>query len=208
MKYLGILAAVAVVLVGFIYYLLFATPIYKPADDVGVSVVPSATESEVTEVEPRQGVGTLSNLRLLGENLECTILYEDENTFSTVEGTYFVSDGDMRGDFLTEAPDLSGQVLSSIIVKDDMMYMWSEIEGELYGVKVDLALVEDDAVDTNEPVDLDADVEYDCKPWPQVDRTVFEPPSSVLFQDVSALLRGGMQYGTIYDEALIPEFAP
>lgn len=198
-KYLGVVIVLSLVLVGIIYYMLFAAPIYKSTNEAGVPSPLPTTEAEAIKPEPRQGVGTLTALRLLGENLECTISHEDENTQSKVEGTYFVSAGDMRGDFLTEAPDLSGQVLSSIIIKDNMMYVWSEIEGDLYGMKVDLVLVEDDSVKTNEPVSLDANVVYDCKPWPNVDRTVFDPPSSVLFQDMSVLLQGGMQYGTIYD---------
>jgi hypothetical protein len=122
-------------------------------------------------------------------------------------GTYFVSDGSMRGDFLTAAPDMSGEILSSMIIDAGMMYVWSEIEGGMYGVKMDLSKVADTEVESREPVSMDATVDYDCKPWLIVDRTVFVPPATVLFQDMSQLMQGGMEYGTIYEggEIAIPE---
>jgi len=202
MKYVGILAATALVIVGFIYYMLFAAPAYEMTDRAAESTAQyevSETKDNARNIEPRQGFGTLTELRLLGDNLECTVSFTDEENNTVVEGTYFVSENNMRGDFLTDAPDLSGQVLTSMIIKDNISYVWSEIEGQTYGMKVDLSLAESAAVDTNEPIDPDAVVKYDCKPWPNVDGTVFEPPRGVLFQDMSALLRSGMEYGTIYE---------
>jgi hypothetical protein len=106
----------------------------------------------------------------------------------------------MRGDFLTPTPDLSGQVLSSMIINDSYFYVWTEIEGQSYGIKTDLSLPSDATLDAREPVPLDDIVMYNCKPWKNVDRTVFVPPSTVLFQDSNELMQGGMEYGTIYEE--------
>lgn len=189
--------------------MLFAAPAYELTDKAAESAAQyevSDTTTVTGEVEPKQGFGTLAELRLLGENLECTVSFTDEENNTSVEGTYFVSGNNMRGDFLTDAPDLSGQILTSMIIKDNISYVWSEIEGEMYGMKMDLSLAESTSADTNEPIDMDATVSYDCKPWPLVDGTVFEPPQTVLFQDMNALLRSGMEYGTIYNEGVRPEF--
>lgn len=203
MKYVGILGLLAVLLVGFGYYTLFATPANETADQIGSDR--EAFSVEATDVvleeknEPKQGIGTLDELRLLGEDLECKIVYAPNDGSASVEGTYFVSDGNMRGDFLTDLPDLSGQMLSSMIIDGTTMYMWSEIEGETYGAKMALSSL-DATANTNEPVSLDADVTYDCVVWENVDTTVFLPPSDTLFQDLDTAFGVGMEYGTIFQE--------
>lgn len=200
MRKVLLLGVVAVGIIGFVYFTLFATPAQQMANEARESTEEFSVESATAPAValPREGEGTLEFLRLLGEDLECTIRYEDTEEQRVVEGTYFVSDGSMRGDFLTESPDLSGQVLSSMIIDGQNMYIWSDIDGQQYGMKVQLASVVDPAVDTREPVALDEAVRYDCKPWPAVDRTVFTPPATVIFQDMSTLMQSGMEYGTIY----------
>lgn len=208
MKNVLILAVAAVVIAGFAYFALFSTPANELAgeaedtmDELSVETTPAP---EVPE--PRQGKGTLDSLRLLNEDLECTVSYTNIEQQSKVEGTYFVSDGSMRGDFLTESPDLTGQILSSMIIDDGLMYMWSEIEGEQYGFKMDLSKASTPEVASQEPVSLDTEVDYDCKVWTNVDRTVFTPPATVLFRDMSQLMQGGMEYGTVYEAGdMVPE---
>lgn len=201
MKYITILGLVLVSIIAFGYYTLFSSPANETASEAeAIQDQLSEEKAEaIVEFEPQQGAGSLRSLQLLGVDLECAIVHEDSEQGTAVEGTYFVSDGDMRGDFLTESPDLSGQVLSSMIVTDSVMYIWSEIEGESYGMKVDLAAAEESSMHTQEAVPLDANVQYDCKPWKNVDRTVFEPPADVLFQDMNDLIPAGMEYGTIYN---------
>lgn len=210
MRNVLILGLVAVGIAGFGYFALFSTPAQHMAEEAKESADELSAESTKTPAvaEPREGTGTLEYLRLLGEDLECVILYEDTERQHTVEGTYFVSAGSMRGDFLTESPDLTGKVLSSMIIDGQDMYVWSDIEGQLYGMKVDLSLTANGVVDTHEPVALDKAVRYDCKPWPNVDRTVFTPPATVMFQDMSTLMQSGMEYGTVYDREtmMAPEF--
>ncbi len=202
MKNIAILAVVAIALLTFGYITLFSTPAQKMADEAAEVAAELSLDSTSTTsaAASRQGTGSLEMLRLLGEDLECTIIYTDSDQKTSVEGTYFVSAGNMRGDFLTPTPDLSGQVLSSMIIDDTNFYVWTEIEGQSYGIKTDLSLPSDATLDAREPVPLDNAVAYDCKPWKNVDRTVFVPPSTVLFQDSNELMQGGMEYGTIYEE--------
>lgn len=200
MKYFVFFGIAIVAIAVFAYFLIFSTPGSKSdLNDMtnNESVETTSTVNKTTA--PLSGVSTLEALRLRGDNLECTISYTPDETKEKVEGTYFVSDGNIRGDFLTPAPDLNGQILSSIIINHPLMYIWSEIEGELYGIKVDLTTTEATATEKNQPVSLTANINYDCKPWENVDRTVFEPPSTVLFQDMGSLMKAGMEYGTIYE---------
>jgi len=202
MRNVLLLGIVAVGLLVFGYYALFATPAQKMASEAKEVSEELSIESKdtVTESVTRQGTGSLEMLRLLGENLECKISYTEAKQGSVVEGTYFVNDGNMRGDFLTESPDLSGQILSSMIINETTMYIWSEIDGTMYGMKMDRSLVDDATYDAREPVPLDAVVNYDCTPWKNVDRTVFVPPSTVLFQEVGEMISSGMEYGTVYED--------
>lgn len=207
------LAAIAIVVAGFAYYALFWDQGSLPATttDTGKATAeqtePSATATS-SEREPFSGTGSLRELQARGEALECSITYTDATTESDVSGTYFVANDKLRGDFLTDSPDLNGQILTSMIIDGETMYTWTEIEGEQYGMQVALAAIETGDVDANEPVPLDADVEFTCTPWPDVDNTIFLPPSDVIFRDMTDLMQGGMEYGTIYDSGEMPTMPP
>lgn len=147
------------------------------------------------------GVGTLSKLQNLGTNVECKISYNAPELETPIEGTYFVAGSNVRGDFELEIPELGGTSVSSIIFTDEMFYSWSEIAGQTYGVKISIdTMSQMDGADTREPIPSDVDLSYNCVEWKDVDYSIFEPPSQVLFQDMSSLLEGGMEYGTIYNE--------
>ncbi|MEY3784345.1 MAG: hypothetical protein RLZZ230_667 [Candidatus Parcubacteria bacterium] len=203
MKYLAILGVAAFMLIGFVYYTLFITPAHDLSQEAGDSLAKLADDSKVVPprpVVPEQGTGTLNSLRLLGANAECTIVYKPADGTSAIEGTYFVSGGSMRGDFLIDMPEVSEKVLSSMILNGADVYVWSVISGQSYGVKMATADVSQTEGRSNTPVGLDVDVEYKCKPWAVVDGSVFVPPSNVLFKDAKELQKTGMEYGTVYEE--------
>lgn len=203
MKYVIALGFVAVIVGVFAYTALFDSP---GAANMNGEVEQADTindSKDTTEVvsENRSGKSTLEALRQLGEDVECTISYEDESTGESVEGTFFIADGRTRGDFLTETPDLQGQALSSIILDGDMFYTWSEIEGQRYGMKMNTSVIENaGGQEPQQYVEMNKEVQYDCVPWQNVDNTVFVPPSDVLFQDFGAMIEAGMEYGTIYEQ--------
>lgn len=200
MKYVTILGVLAILVAVLAYYMFFAvSPDSKLINDQ-VSVDAEKFVQNETSLIPLKGTGTLESLRLLNKNLECTILHTPSNQTASVEGTYFVSEGNIRGDFLTDSPDLSGQILSSVIINETTMYTWTEIEGDMYGTKMNLSTVDETKSLTKQSVSLDSSVKYDCKNWENVDRTVFVPPSEVLFKDVSEIIQTGMEYGTVYEE--------
>ncbi|MEZ4195230.1 MAG: hypothetical protein R3B53_02420 [Candidatus Paceibacterota bacterium] len=138
-------------------------------------------ETSSTEVKPvaspTSGNDTLRSLLSRAEDLECTIAYTNETSGQAVEGTYFTSQGKMRGDFIVPGP--SGEMVSSMIMRDQTMYSWTEIEGETYGMKIDLATMESQKTtgtgpDTREPVPLDEAVNYSCKAWENVDGSILK----------------------------------
>ena len=203
-KNIILFGAIATLIIGFGYYTLFSSPasdtvsrLEKERDEL---LVEGSESGDVETSKPRRGTGTLEYLRLLEENIECSIISRIDDNETEMEGTYFVSNGSMRGDFLTDSPDLSGQVLSSIIIDKDNVFIWSEIEGEMYGMKMSIPQVSDTELNTGLPVSINEEVNYDCKPWEAVDNTVFLPPSNVLFRDLNDLMNTGMEYGNIYEQ--------
>lgn len=203
MKNLAILGTIAVLLAGFIYYTLFITPAHEIAQEASDSISQLDAEAEAkvsTPTVPEQGDDTLESIRLTGASAECTISYTPTNGSAPVEGTYFVNEGKMRGDFLTTTPEMEGQILSSMIMTEDQLYVWSEIEGKSYGFKTPKGTLNESEDGVKTPIGLETKVDYQCKPWKEIDSSIFIPPSDVLFNDMSALQRTGMEYGTIYEE--------
>lgn len=140
------------------------------------------------------GIDTLGNLQAQGKNLECQVVYETAGQNQVTEGTYFTSNGNLRGDFVVPSPDFGSTIVSSMIVGGSSMYVWSKIGDDTFGFKSDIT--NDSEIDSNEPVPLDAEVKFTCTEWENVDGSVFIPPADVQFKDLGAVIDAGMEYGT------------
>ena len=143
------------------------------------------------------GISTLTELAAKGSDLECQVVYEQVGAEGDVEGTFFTSKGNYRGDFMVPAAEFGGKILSSMIVGNNSMYVWSTINNEKFGFKTDIASGQSNKVDAKEPVPLDKPVKYSCVDWDEVDGSVFVPPADVTFQDLDAVIDAGMEYGTV-----------
>lgn len=204
MKYLIGLSVLTLVIIIGAYFWLFSDEQFQTVQeemDEAVAQLESQSEDQDSKVE-LNGFGTMNDLLGRKKNLECQIT-TIENTV-TDEGTFFVADQKIRGDFITMSPDMSGESVSSIIVTNDTMYIWTEIEGELYGVKIKTDATQQADIQTQAPVGLDERVKYSCQNWARVDYSIFIPPSDVMFQDSSQVIQGGMEYGTVYEEGEMP----
>jgi hypothetical protein len=201
MKYVMILGALALAVVGFAAFALFGSGPTEPAVTSTGSAPAEVQPSDATADQPLTGRGSLNDLMALSADLECELRYQPSDQSASVDGTYFVSNGQMRADFLVWSAELGNQV-SSMIVRSDTTYVWSEIDGETYGMSFETALLQEgeNEVADSAVVSMDDEVEYTCRAWRNVDPSVFLPPSDVRFQDYSDLMQQGMQYGTIYEE--------
>ena len=202
MKYVGILSVAAVLLVGFAYYTLFAGPSTPEMSERSSDSQPIA---EVIPVDPLDqerdefaGAGTMAELIARDQALECQLTYIPNPLENEIVGSLFTADGKVRGDFLVPTPDLSGKMLSSVIFDGTTLYSWSEIEGELYGFKLATNSFVSDSENDTAPIPDDTEVQYTCLTWPAVDYTIFEPPTAVLFTDMTDF-SGVMETGTIYE---------
>jgi len=152
---------------------------------------------------PLVGNNSIQNLVAQNKSLECAISYsetEEYGAVSTLEGSVFTDEGKMRGDFLITVD--GNQNVHSMIIEEKTMFYWSEIEGEKYGVEVQLEAYgsNNGEVSAKEPITLDAPVAYECKEWKNVDRSVFETPNDIIFSGFDDILKRGMEYGNIYDD--------
>ena len=161
--------------------------------------------------EPTSGTSSLQELLSKGEDLECSISYKNPLVVALdgviaeepVTGTFFTSGGKMRGDFIL--PEAVAGSVSSLIMRDNTMYNWSEIAGEKYGMKYDLATrakaeSSGDTPEAKSPVPFDQSVSYECKPWENVDGSIFESPTDVMFKDVTDMKNINMEYGNTYEQ--------
>lgn len=201
MKIIIPLLIAGVVVVVLFFYGLFGGPTDKnnssSTDDAAV-----IDNQDAPNANPKKlsGETTFDALATLGQNLECRISYDDPERTEPVVGTYFVSNGQIRGDFEVPAPELGNEVVSSIIISGGQFYSWSEIDGEAYGIKATISNDEFGKEDmTHQPVPDDASVSYECTEWKNVDESIFVPPADVLFQDMADLFEAGMEYGTVYE---------
>lgn len=201
MRYLTPLVVLAIVVAGFAYYALFlpATP------DIGAlqreaAMSQPAESTNPPAAEPTRasilGEGSLYSLLTRGDSLECQITYIPNPVEAEVVGSFFTNAGSARGDFIVPTPDLSGQMVSSIIITDNTIWQWSDIDGELVGSKQAADLTTDTLERLLSPVGFTTTVQYDCLTWPSVDQTIFEPPSSVTFTDAAEAV---FEEGIIYE---------
>ncbi len=203
MKYIKILGLIIVCIMGLAYYFIIYDA-YLPVKTLPMEKVVVATP-ELIKINKKSlsGVGTLEEIRLRDEDLECKISYEN---IDLVEGTYFVSKGNLRGDFLSDSPELDGKILSSVVINNSTLYFWSEIDEELYGVKTNVLKDRDLAFEKRNSIPFGVKLKYDCKKWEKVDRSLFIPPLDILFKDENALFESDMEYGTVYEEGQLMEF--
>lgn len=189
------LVLAALICAGLVYQLLFRDGGQK-SDSGGAAVTTVPLSPPPLEL-PLSGVGTLQSLLDRKVSLECQIMYDSPDYEADVEGTYFVNNNKVRGDFIIAAPELGEQVVSSVIMDETDIYYWSVIDGESFGFVSSRAGAQNsEAVKKSEPVAMDADVRYVCKPWTVIDGSIYVPPSGVNFQDFGTLMEAGMEYGT------------
>lgn len=157
----------------------------------GFSTGPNSATSEeehmaMEENEPISGEGTLRSLLALGKDLTCDFAYTSDEDART-EGTVYLSGERMRGNFTMMMDD---QHMEAHTIRDgETAYVWGTTPYGEMATKFNIMEDEGDDSDSSEQsIDLDESVEYDCRGW-SVDGSMFTPPSDVQFQDLSAQMQ-------------------
>ena len=132
------------------------------------------------------GKGTLRSLFAMTKDTVCT--YKGTNAQGSVSGTMYISGNMMRGDFTTTGQG-EGAVDSHMIKNGDTVFAWTGNQG----AKMDMKMLESKSADgatasQQNGLDLNQNVEYDCKDWTK-DASKFTPPTSVTFMDIAAMMK-------------------
>lgn len=194
-KLLGVIALMMVVgALGYLW-LLSRTP-----TATGIPVEPVATSTSGATLPPEiplSGRGPLRELFNTGRNLECQVWQGSSDSSPEMEGSVFLSSGKLRGDFIASVNGTT--TVTSLIMADGRLYTWSIIDGRGYGVEVPMSDgVASSTVDVRAPLTLDQSVRFACKAWGNIDKSIFTPPTDVLFRDMNTIVEQGMEYGTTY----------
>lgn len=143
------------------------------------------TSTTLTTLEPgTSGAGeqTLAELLALGTSQTCTFTQADG------EGTVYVANGKMRGDF-TSLTD--GKTMVSHMISDGATaYTW--VDGMPTGFKIAMNAAQA-AGQQPGTVDVNQKFAYTCSPW-NADTNAFTPPAGMQFNDLAALT-GGLPTG-------------
>lgn len=203
MKFVLPLVVLAVIVAGFAYYTLFAGPrieVPPPVSQAPVETMPA--DDQPAARESFTGAGTLYSLLTRGDSLECAITYIPNPLEPEVMGSMFTNEGQVRGDFVVPTPDLSGQMVTSIIISEGTVWQWTDIDGELVGSQRQADFTSASLARLVAPVGFDTEVQYSCLSWSQIDNTIFEAPSTVLFTSAAT---AEFEEGVIYKDQE-PEF--
>lgn len=202
MKYIVPLFVLLMIIVGFSYYTLFSVPDIESQvglqSDQSREVIVSEPEPDPNARQAFDGSQSMFDLLERGGSLECSINYTPDLE-SAVMGNFFTNEGKFRGDFVLEAPGTDIQTVVSIIIAEDTIWQWIEVDGEAYGAKQEIDFSPEAKEKLVAPIGFDTDVEYNCLTWLAVDRTIFEPPQDVLFTDA---VDAEFEEGVVYEEGM------
>jgi len=134
---------------------------------------------------------SLKDLIAQGVSEKCDFSDSDATSGAQTQGTMYVADGKVRGDFTAT---VQGKAMGTHMISDGTtMYTW--IDGMGSGFKMSMTAVAK-PTDTAAPqqqhgFDSNKKVDYHCTPG-SVDATVFTLPTSITFQDMSAMMHAAM----------------
>lgn len=141
-----------------------------------------AVEEQETRQETAAEAQTLKNLISYQGSQKCTFTSATSNSDSS--GTVYVSNGQLRGDFVSLAQGAT--VESHLIVKGNTSYVWGG--GLPGGFKMSFDSMSSAGASSG-GMDPNAPVNYSCGAW-AADQGMFELPGSIQFQDLNAMMNG------------------
>lgn len=131
--------------------------------------------------------GTIRDLLALGGNATCT--FNQTSDSGKMSGTVYISGNMMRGDFIMTSQS-NTSMDSHMIRNGDVMYAWTGNQG----AKMNFAGMATTSTQTDQQVNLDQKVDYDCGAW-SPDSSKFTVPTTVNFMDISANMNAGANAG-------------
>lgn len=165
-----ILAGVAIVIAAGVFYV---TSGGKGLEEV-------STDSSVNEEAGIIAVkGSMQDLIAQGGAWKCEFTHKTDVSDST--GIVYVSNGMIRGNFISQVPQL-GEVKSSMIARDTFIYTWSDMMPQ--GFKMPMSPNGPFATAQGQTNFYAEALDYNCIAW-EADLSLFEVPTTVTFMEIS-----------------------
>jgi hypothetical protein len=165
------IAALVVVAGGAAFY------VYNKNSNTPGAAFDTAIVNESDSVQPK----SLRDFFGLTINQTCTF----NDTESKSNGTVYVANGRMRGDFTVESEEV--KMTSHMITDSEDVYLWFDNTEEGYKMKISDQEEYSDTDEDNKSVDLDKRVDYKCSNW-IVNDSFFQLPAGKNFRDLSAMM--------------------
>lgn len=175
-KILGIVVIILVVVLGGAAFIMSKNSSKTP-------VSTQATQNENPTASNNQK--SLKDLIASGQAQKCT--FKDKSESVDVEGTTYIDNGKMRGDFNSAVGGKS--IAMHMIVSDKTSYTW--MDGQTTGFKMEFD-PEKMAAPTGtqqgqQSVDVNKLIDYNCSGW-SVDSSVFTPPANIKFSEMGGMM--------------------
>lgn len=178
---IAIVVVVALLLLGF-----FTMKSKKGSEESminsGTTPPPASNVKSGTEQQSLKGL-----LGMGASNKQVCTFRQDSGSYSS-EGTVYVADGKMRGDFTN---NLSGKVSGSHMFTDGTTnYIWTD--DQQVGYKMSFTANPSGSSTNTESMDVNKNYDFNCKNW-NGDQSKFEVPAEIKFQDLSSMMQGSTQ---------------
>ncbi len=145
-----------------------------------VSTQPTQSENPASSNNQK----SLKDLIASGQAQKCT--FKDKSESVDVEGTTYIDNGKMRGDFNSSVGGKS--IMMHMIVSDKTSYTW--MDGQTTGFKMEFdpekMTAPTGSDQSQQSVDVNKLIDYNCSGW-SVDSSVFTPPANVKFSEMGAM---------------------
>lgn len=181
-----IIGAIVILIVigGGVFYMSRPQTNVEPVSETSMATVEATNEDTQTETEvsptPATTSGSLKSLLSSTTSQQCN--FQDTSTPSaSSEGTVYVSQQKMRGDFSTTSNGLTQK--SHIIIDGSKSYIW--IDGQKQGFVTSFNATSTTApTNASQSLDLNQKINFSCNSW-NPDSSQFTRPSTVQFTDIT-----------------------
>lgn len=170
-------AVIAVAVVGGGIYFATANKTVAPADTTQTAGDTTATQNEDGRYKQNFNETTsLSSIVSAGGSYTCTM--HSSIGGADTDGTFYIANKKMRGDFSSTIKGMSASIQSHMISDGAYVYSWSDMIAQGFKAKV----VTTPANDSSKGFDYNQQFNYDCKAWVS-DESKFTVPTTITFNE-------------------------
>lgn len=126
------------------------------------------------------GSYSIASLKTLEQPLSCTFDATDGN--SKMTGIIKTDGESAYGEFRVESKPLESEFNAFLVMKEDQTYAWTSLENVGYKSKTAKSASRGASVEEQSQLIGSRDkLDLSCKPWEEIDRSLFEVPPSITF---------------------------